>query len=76
MIDEAHNLVERSRAMYSSEIRKQALLDTRRLLRHDLPTVYKDMTRVNSWLIKARKNVRPPEMSLWKKKLRMTFTPC
>ena len=55
MIDEAHNLVERSREMYSSEIRKQALLDTRRLLRHDLPTVYKDMTRVNSWLIKARK---------------------
>ncbi|MDP7355136.1 MAG: ATP-dependent DNA helicase, partial [Desulfobacterales bacterium] len=55
MIDEAHNLVERSRAMYSSEIRKQALLDTRRLLRHDLPTVYKNMTRVNSWLIKARK---------------------
>ncbi|MFQ5485489.1 MAG: DEAD/DEAH box helicase, partial [Desulfobacterales bacterium] len=42
MIDEAHNLVERSREMYSSEIRKQALLDTRRLLRRDLPTVYRD----------------------------------
>ena len=55
LIDEAHNLVDRSREMFSAEIFKQPLLDVRRAVRHDLPQVYKSLGKINSWMIKARK---------------------
>jgi len=55
LIDEAHNLAERSREMFSAEIRKQPFLDMRRSVRSQLPTVYKSMGRINSRLVKARK---------------------
>jgi DNA excision repair protein ERCC-2 len=56
LIDEAHNLVDRSREMFSAEIRKQLFLDLRRAVKHELPQVYKSLGRINSWLVKARKN--------------------
>ncbi len=55
LIDEAHNLVDRSREMFSAAIRKQPFLDLRRTVRDDLPQIYKSMGKINSWLIKARK---------------------
>jgi len=55
LIDEAHNLVERSREMFSAEIRKQSFLDVRRAVRTQLPTIYKSMGRINSRLVKDRK---------------------
>ena len=55
LIDEAHNLVDRSRDMFSSEIFKQAFLDTRKILKDDLPNVYKKLTSINSVLLKCRK---------------------
>ena len=55
LIDEAHNLVDRSRDMFSAEIFKQPLLDVRRSIRKDLPHIYKSLGKINSWMIKARK---------------------
>jgi DNA excision repair protein ERCC-2 len=55
LIDEAHNLVDRSREMFSAEIFKQPLLDVRRAVRRDLPQVYKSLGKINSWMVKARK---------------------
>lgn len=55
LIDEAHNLVDRSREMFSAEIYKQPLLDLRRSLRKELPHIYKHLGKINSWMIKARK---------------------
>ncbi len=55
LIDEAHNLVDRSREMFSAEIFKQPILDMRRLIRGDLPQVYKSLGRINSRLVKARR---------------------
>jgi DNA excision repair protein ERCC-2 len=55
LIDEAHNLVDRSRDMFSAEIFKQSLLDVRRSIRKELPHVFKSLGRINSWMIKARK---------------------
>jgi len=55
LIDEAHNLVDRSREMFSAEIFKQPLLDVRRAVRRELPQVYKSLGKINSWMIKARK---------------------
>ncbi len=55
LIDEAHNLVDRSREMFSAEIFKQPVLDVRRAIRHDLPRGYKILGKINSWLVKERK---------------------
>ncbi|MDM8525780.1 helicase C-terminal domain-containing protein [Desulfococcaceae bacterium HSG8] len=55
LIDEAHNLAERSREMFSAQIMKQPFLNVRRLLRHELPRLYKSMGKINSRIVKARK---------------------
>lgn len=56
LIDEAHNLAERSREMFSAEIHKQVFLDRRRTLKDEIPVIYKDLGRINSCLISIRKN--------------------
>jgi DNA excision repair protein ERCC-2 len=61
LIDEAHNLVDRSREMFSAEIYKQPLLDLRRSIRKELPQVYKRLGKINSWMIKARKKCEESE---------------
>jgi DNA excision repair protein ERCC-2 len=55
LIDEAHNLVDRSREMFSAEIFKQPVLDIRRKLKNELPRIFKSLGRINTWLVKARK---------------------
>ncbi len=55
LIDEAHNLVDRSREMFSAEIYKQPLLNVRRSIRKELPRIFKSLGRINSWMVKARK---------------------
>jgi DNA excision repair protein ERCC-2 len=55
LIDEAHNLVDRARDMFSAALRKKVLLDVRRLLKDSLPNIYRRIGRVNAWMVKARK---------------------
>ena len=55
LIDEAHNLVDRSRDMFSAKIYKQPCLDVRRHIHKELPQIYKSLGKINSWMIKARK---------------------
>jgi DNA excision repair protein ERCC-2 len=55
LIDEAHNLVDRSREMYSADIFKQQMLDMRRAGRNEIPRICKILGKVNTWLVKERK---------------------
>jgi len=55
LVDEAHNLVDRSREMFSSELWKQPFLDVRRALRKDLPGLFTIMGRINRWMVQPRK---------------------
>jgi DNA excision repair protein ERCC-2 len=55
LIDEAHNLVDRSRDMFSAEICKQSFLDVRRAVKGYLGDVYKSLGIINAWMLKARK---------------------
>ena len=55
LIDEAHNLVDRSREMFSAEIRKQPFLDMRRAVKSHLPDLYRCMGKINAHLVKIRK---------------------
>ena len=55
LVDEAHNLVDRSREMFSAELNKAPFLELRKAVRSDLPGIYKILVRINSLLVKARK---------------------
>lgn len=54
LVDEAHNLVDRSREMFSAELRKQPFLDLRRAVKGALPAVYRCLGRINAWMLDAR----------------------
>ena len=53
LVDEAHNLVDRAREMYSATISKQPLLDMRRKIKSLVP-VYKSLGKLNRRLLNER----------------------
>jgi DNA excision repair protein ERCC-2 len=55
LVDEAHNLADRSREMFSAELRKQPFLDLRRAVKGVLPVVFRHLGRINRWMLEARK---------------------
>ncbi len=57
LIDEAHNLVDRAREMYSAALDKQAILKLRKRLRKRLPLVYRSLGRINSRMLNLRKKM-------------------
>lgn len=56
LIDEAHNLVDRAREMYSAEICKREILNLKRIIKDQEPGIYKALNKINSCLIKYGKN--------------------
>ncbi|MFH1981771.1 MAG: helicase C-terminal domain-containing protein [Pseudomonadota bacterium] len=59
LVDEAHNLVDRAREMFSADLSKKTLLDVRRPLKTAQPVIYRHMGRINAWLLDARKRLAP-----------------
>ncbi len=56
LVDEAHNLVDRSREMFSAELHKAPLLALRRSLNGQLPAVFRALNGINGWLLQARRS--------------------
>ncbi|WP_218130649.1 ATP-dependent DNA helicase [Sporomusa acidovorans] len=55
LIDEAHNLVDRAREMFSAEITKQSFLDLKKSLSQELPHVAKSAGKINTFMLQAGK---------------------
>lgn len=55
LIDEAHNLVERGREMYSASIYKEDLLLIRRLVKTDAPKLAKRLEECNKQFLELKK---------------------
>ena len=56
LVDEAHNLVERSRDMFSSVLEKKAFLDLKRLVDKKTDAdLHNALRALNSWLLETRK---------------------
>jgi len=55
LVDEAHNLVDRAREMFSAELGKESWLKLKRLTKEDAPRLTKSLTKVNSALLKEKK---------------------
>ncbi|MBO7748392.1 ATP-dependent DNA helicase, partial [Paenibacillus sp. MWE-103] len=57
LVDEAHNLVDRARDMYSAELFKSAFLDVQRATKGALPGVHRAAKAVNEHLLAQRKRI-------------------
>ena len=57
LIDEAHNLVDRSREMFSVEINKKSFLDIRDIFKEEYKPIYKAINKVNSIMNKLKKDL-------------------
>jgi DNA excision repair protein ERCC-2 len=57
LVDEANNLVDRSREMFSAELYKKSFLELRRLVKKDIPNVYKTLGLLNTRFVELRKEI-------------------
>jgi Rad3-related DNA helicase len=55
LVDEAHNLVDRGRDMFSAELKKDDFLALRRQLKEHSPVVARELARVNAEILAMRK---------------------
>lgn len=55
LVDEAHNLPDRARAMYSAELDKGAVLQLQRTLKPHVPVLAKKLSEINKILLEKRK---------------------
>lgn len=58
LVDEAHNLVDRGRDMFSAELSKSSFLALRKKLKQDSPLVAKKLARVNAEILAMRKEYK------------------
>jgi DNA excision repair protein ERCC-2 len=58
LVDEAHNLPDRARDMFSAGLCKSAVLALRRTLKKELPQLYRILGRINRWMVAARRQCR------------------
>lgn len=55
LIDEAHNLVDRAREMFSAELFKKEFLSLKRKTKKELPEIYEVVNKINTFFIEFRK---------------------
>ncbi|HRJ58563.1 MAG TPA: ATP-dependent DNA helicase [Anaerolineales bacterium] len=55
LVDEAHNLPDRARAMYSAELNKSTVLQLQRILKTQVPALAKKLGEINKILLEKRK---------------------
>lgn len=55
LVDEAHNLPDRARSMYSAELQKKTVLELQRALKPHLPALAQKLSAINKVLLEMRK---------------------
>jgi DNA excision repair protein ERCC-2 len=61
LVDEAHNLPDRARSMYSAELEKKPVLDLQRRLKAPLPELSQKLNAINKLFIEIRKTCQAQE---------------
>ena len=64
LIDEAHNLVNRARDMYSGEIAKSKVMAVCKILKGKVPNLYKIAKRINSEIIEIRRELEEQNLRI------------
>lgn len=57
LVDEAHNLVDRSREMFSTQINKSSFLELRNIFKEEHKTIYNSLTKINTILNRIKKEL-------------------
>lgn len=55
LVDEAHNLVDRAREMFSAQIYKSDFLEVKKLMKTKLPKAAKVLNKINTYMVDLRK---------------------
>lgn len=55
LVDEAHNLVDRSREMFSAELYKKPMLELKRIMKDKSNKIAKALNKMNSFMLKLKK---------------------
>lgn len=55
LVDEAHNLVDRAREMFSAQLSKEQLLELKKLTKDRAPKVSKALNKLNSYMLSLKK---------------------
>ncbi len=63
LIDEAHNLVDRSREMFSAELWRHDILHAGEETKKELPGLYQCLERIDAWLCDCKQNGNPGDYS-------------
>lgn len=63
LVDEAHNLPDRARAMYSAELEKKTVLELQRVLKPRLPELAKKLSEINQIMLNIRKTCQAEEQA-------------
>ncbi|MGH6877512.1 MAG: ATP-dependent DNA helicase, partial [Rhizomicrobium sp.] len=63
LVDEAHNLVDRAREMFSAELDGQEILDVKRAIKHAVPRCSRALTQLHQAMRQPGNVTAPPEES-------------
>lgn len=55
LVDEAHNLVDRAREMFSAELNKSAFLEAKKIMKTKLPKMANILNKINTYMVALRK---------------------
>lgn len=58
LVDEAHNLVDRAREMFSAQIYKSGYLEAKKLMMSRVPKVARILNKINSYMVALRKQCK------------------
>jgi DNA excision repair protein ERCC-2 len=64
LVDEAHNLPDRARSMYSAELEKKTVVELQRALKPHLPALSKELAAINKILLGIRKDLQAREQDV------------
>ncbi|MCH5138966.1 ATP-dependent DNA helicase, partial [Clostridiaceae bacterium UIB06] len=68
LIDEAHNLVDRAREMFSSELSKHPFLELKKIMKSKDVKIAKALDKINSCMVKLRKQCEVEEKNVYVQK--------
>lgn len=68
LIDEAHNLADRGREMFSAELYKKPFLKLKKVMAKKEPQITKALTSINSYMIKLRKICEEEDRNIYVQK--------
>lgn len=70
LVDEAHNLVDRAREMFSAQIDKSSYLEAKKLMKQKQPKIYRHLNKINAYMVGLRKQCSDDGFMIVKEELK------